>query len=71
MIDELLENGLRDARITPPKRTVDIAEVTGSKRVGQIALGVLVGLVLVLGGLELALFLNGRGELFAQLFGGG
>jgi hypothetical protein len=71
VIDDLLENGLRDARITPPRRTVDIADVTGSNRAGQIALGVLVGLVLVLGGLELALFLSGRGELFGQLFGGG
>ncbi len=71
--DDLLDEGLlRDHRIRPPRRALDIGKVTGDAgRTGSLLLGLVVGLVLVIGALELATLLSGRGELFKYLFGAG
>jgi hypothetical protein len=40
----------------------------GSRGRASLVFGLIVGLVLVVGGLELAMMLTGRGELFLALF---
>jgi CRP-like cAMP-binding protein len=68
-IDDLVNGGLRDERVKPPRQASTDQVVTG--RGSAVVLGLLVGLILVLGGLEVALMLTGRGELFSLLFGSG
>jgi chromosome segregation ATPase len=66
-IDEIVNGGLRDERIKPPRRAVN-ADRVGSRSRASLVFGLIVGLVLVVGGLELAMMLTGRGELFLTLF---
>ena len=69
--EDLLEQGLRDHRLKPPRRALDAKQVTGGSRVAPLLLGVAAGLLLVVGALELATHLSGRGVLFQFLFGVG
>jgi len=55
---------LRDDRLKPSSRTIDISHVTGGLSSGSLLLGLLIGSVLLIGGLEAWSFLNGWGELF-------
>ncbi len=69
-IEDLLDSGLRDRRVKASRRTLDMEKVTGKPRTVPLLLGLLIGLVLVVGGLEAVTYLSGRGELFTFLFGG-
>jgi chromosome segregation ATPase len=60
---------LRDERIKPSRGALDMGAVGGLSK-GSLVLGLFGGAGLLIGGLELALWLGGKGELFALLFGG-
>lgn len=69
VIEDLLDTGLRDRRVKPYRRMLDMEKVTGKPRPYYLLYKLLIGLVLVFVGLEAVTYLSGHGEFFTFLFG--